>query len=936
MKDPSKTNTELIEENSALKQRIKELEQSESDRKQGEEAIHRVHPYLDEILEFLPDATFVIDADGKVIAWNGAMEGMTGVPKEDMIGKGNYEYAIPFYGQRRSLLIDLALLPDEVFERNHYQGVFRQGDVLYAEAYVPQTYKGKGASLWGTSSKLRDAYGNIVGAIESIRDITDRKRAEEGLRQREKTLQAFFDAVHESMVLINTEGTVMLSNAVGAQRLGKIVSEFVGTSLYDHFPPDVARYRKEQYNKVVATGGPVYFEDTREGKSFEQHCYPVFNEEREVSAVTIFAREITSHKHAEAILQESEKKFRLLFEKSVDPILMLDGERFVDCNEAALKIMHCSGKDQLIGIKPSDISPERQPDGRFSSKKADELIGIALKQGSNHFEWKHRTIDGEEFWTDVSLTVIPIGGKQIMYVLWKDISESKLAEEQLQTERETFFSITHNAPYGILVNDPDGETLLVNPEATNITGYAKEDVPTGKVLFDKMYPDPEYRKSVIRTWKQDVSSKSIDRVFSACCTDGTIKDLEFRTFQLPDGKAVTMFLDITDRKRAEEEKRNLQSQLIQSQKMEAIGQLAGGIAHDFNNLLTGIKLHAYLGRHDMDPENPACLKLKNIEEIVDSAANLTKQFLGFARGGKYEVRPTDLNYIINKTVNFFGRTRKEITIHKEYQRSLWAADTDQGQMEQVLLNLFVNAQHAMLNGGDIYIKTGNVMLDETSAGPYSVKPGRYVNISVTDVGTGIDDKIKDRIFEPFFTTKERGIGTGLGLASVYGIVKNHGGYITVDSTLGEGSTFSIFLPASDKKVVRGKPAPAKLLTGTETVLLVDDEKEILNVTNALLEALGYRVHAAENGRQAVETYKTHKNHIALVILDLIMPGMDGEETFENLKKINPDVKVILASGYGMNEKIHRAMQMGCKAFIQKPYGIRAMSAKIREVLGSHP
>jgi len=648
-------------------------------------------------------------------------------------------------------------------------------------------------------------------------------------------------------------------------------------------------------------------------------------------------------------------------------------------------------------------------------------------------------------------------------------SERRLAEDgsteyKLQNEKETFFSILNNAPYGILVNDPDGGLLFINPEATNITGYNIEDIPTGKVLFKKMYPDHDYRKNVIRTWIKDVSRKSIDRVFSAHCRDGTAKDLEFRTFRLAGNKTVTMFSDITERNRAQEslresqqrlsdiinflpdatfaidkegrviawnraveqmtgvkavdilgkgnyeqalplygvrkpilidlvfksveeikkkyrsvkkegdvviaeadvpikgeirtiwgkasplydskgnitgaiesirditEHKGLEAQFLQSQKMEAVGALAGGIAHDLNNLLTGIRMHAYLGRGTLEKTDPAYARLKNIEDIVDSAANLTKQFLGFARGGKYEVKPTDLNDIIEGTVTFFGRTKKEITIQKEYQEAPWAVDADQGQMEQVLLNLFVNAQHAMPGGGNINVRTENVTLDEVSTAPYLAGPGRYVKVSVTDNGTGIDEAIRERIFDPFFTTKERGIGTGLGLASVYGIVKNHGGFITVDSEAGKGSTFSIFLPATDKEAVRGKPARAKLLTGTETILLVDDEREILNVTAAIFEALGYRVYGAENGSKAVETYKAHKDAIAAVVLDLVMPGMDGEKTYDKMKEIDPDVKVILASGYSMNEAIRRTMQKGCKAFVQKPYDIRALSVKIREVL----
>jgi len=262
----------------------------------------------------------------------------------------------------------------------------------------------------------------------------------------------------------------------------------------------------------------------------------------------------------------------------------------------------------------------------------------------------------------------------------------------------------------------------------------------------------------------------------------------------------TIIHDISDRKKAEEEKARLASQLLQAQKMEAIGTLAGGIAHDFNNLLMGIQGHTSLMLMDVDSSHPMVEHLNEIKNHVKSSVNLTKQLLGFARGGKYETRTTDLNELVKNQTRMFQRTRKEITIYENYEKNLWAVDVDRGQIEQAFLNLYVNAWQAMPGGGDLTVKTENIIIDENYDAHFEVKPGKYLKISVIDTGVGMDETTRQRIFEPFFTTREMGRGTGLGMASVYGIIKNHNGFINVYSELGEGTTFTVYLPASLKTV----------------------------------------------------------------------------------------------------------------------------------------
>jgi two-component system cell cycle sensor histidine kinase/response regulator CckA len=396
-----------------------------------------------------------------------------------------------------------------------------------------------------------------------------------------------------------------------------------------------------------------------------------------------------------------------------------------------------------------------------------------------------------------------------------------------------------------------------------------------------------------------------------------------------EGKPATLnFLrDITPQKK-------LEAQLQQMQRMEALGTLGGGVAHDFNNLLMGIQGRTSLMLMDKDSSHPDFEHLKGIEDYVKSAANLTKQLLGFARGGKYEVKPTDINELVKKSSNMFGRTKKEIKIHGKYQKDVWTIESDQGQIEQVLMNLYVNAWQAMPGGGELYLQTENVSLDEDYIKLFGIEPGRYVKISVTDTGVGMDEATRQRIFEPFFTTKEMGRGTGLGLASVYGIIKNHGGFINVYSEKGEGAAFNIYLPASESEVRGRRPEVSEdVRHGDETVLLVDDEDMIIDVGEQLLQKLGYEVLIARSGKEAIEIYEKDKDKIDIVILDMIMPDMSGGDTFDSLKETNPEIKVLLSTGYSIDGQATEILNRGCNGFIQKPFNMKQLSGKLREILG---
>jgi len=380
------------------------------------------------------------------------------------------------------------------------------------------------------------------------------------------------------------------------------------------------------------------------------------------------------------------------------------------------------------------------------------------------------------------------------------------------------------------------------------------------------------------------------------------------------------------------ERKQLEAQLQQAQKMEAIGTLAGGIAHNFNNLLQVIMANTSEMREETDANHPHYQILTATINRVKNGAELTRQLLGFARGGKYQPKLTNLNAILENTTSILGRTHKELDIHLKLDTTLWNTKVDKGQIDQVLLNLLVNAQQAMVRGGQVFVNSENVTLDNSFANLHDVTPGKYVKISVRDTGTGMDKEIQSRIFEPFFTTKEMAHGSGMGLASAYGIIKNHDGIITVDSEVGKGTTFDIYLPAADEEIVEVKEVANEERKGTGTILFVDDDEGIADVGCRVLGKLGYDALVASSGVEALKLFVENQDKIDLVILDMIMPVMSGGEVFDRLKELNPNVKVLLSSGYSLDGPAKEIMERGCDAFIQKPFDRETLSRQVYDLL----
>jgi two-component system, cell cycle sensor histidine kinase and response regulator CckA len=511
--------------------------------------------------------------------------------------------------------------------------------------------------------------------------------------------------------------------------------------------------------------------------------------------------------------------------------------------------------------------------------------------------------------------------------LRNEIEERKRMEKALRESEDRYRSVSRDMPAMVCRYLPDGRLTFANIRFKQHFRISHEDL-AGTNIFDLFPPDEKGRMKAqleqlrpekpMITYEQHIRTDTGETLWRQW-TDRALFDEHgnAREFQ-------SVSIDIT-------EKKNVEGKLQQAQKMEAIGTLAGGIAHDFNNLLMGIQGNLSLMHLGVKRGDPLYDNIRSIEQLVASGANLTRQLLGFARGGKYVVKPVNLNHVVAETAAMFGRTRKSVRIHETYEPKVRMVSADRGQIEQVLINLYLNGWQAMGEKGDLYLETRNVTIDENFVKPFDVQHGEYVRISVSDKGKGIDPAIAHRIFEPFFTTKEFGCGSGLGLASVFGIVKNHDGIVDFESQASGETTFNVYLPVCRET---GKAAPKALsgiLKGPETILLVDDEPFILDIGSKMLRQMGYSVLKADCGEDAVRIFNDHQTQIDLVILDMIMPDIGGGEVFDRLRAIKSDIKVLLSSGYSMGDAAG-IIERGCNGFIQKPFGIEKLSHAIREVI----
>ncbi|WP_051328397.1 PAS domain S-box protein [Desulfatirhabdium butyrativorans] len=652
-------------------------------------------------------------------------------------------------------------------------------------------------------------------------------------------------------------------------------------------------------------------------------------------ARAIAEREAALERNREAITR-SEKELRRLYDSVSDLIYTHDLEgHILSANKAMSDVL---GYDpaEIIGRSITEaMKPELH--SFFRSHYLDRFQKHPSQKGV--FSCFDRT-GGKLYVEYASILVTDEDGRPFVTGIGRNVTERILAERSLRLQEARIEAILEAMPTPLAAYDTHGKLQFTNAAFSRIFGWSMEELQSNVVPFV-----PESEKEITRSKIRELYKTGKPGILETkrLTRQGSTIDVLISAALIHDkqGKAegmVACFLDLT-------EKKKLEAGLIHAQKMEAIGTLAGGIAHDFNNLLMVIGGNTSLMMLDLANDERMMRRLRDIERNVRQGAGLTRQLLGFAKGGKYEVQSIDFNELIREHDEVFQRTRKDIRIEEHLQPGLPTVAADRSQMEQILMNIYINAGHAMPQGGVIRVSTGSLDIDADRAARFQVRAGRYVCIRIADTGIGMDETIRKRIFEPFFTTKEKGRGTGLGLASVYGIVQNHGGFIEVESELHRGTTFSVCFPAT--AVEAGSvaqptetPLTASRAGGQKTILLVDDEEMVRDIGAQLLKHLGHRAITAESGQRALELYRENRGVIDLVILDMIMPGMPGGAVFDRLKEMDPDARVILSSGYSIDGDAQAILYRGCRGFLQKPFSIerlsRTLSQAFSDTQGQHP
>jgi two-component system cell cycle sensor histidine kinase/response regulator CckA len=881
-----------------------------TDRKKAEEALRESEEHYRNFFENALVGLFRSRlSDGLFIEINSKAAEQQGLPVEEIVGKvrSSDRYRNP--DQRNELISKLR----------------RDGEVHDFEADLT-LHDGRDVTF-SLSVKAYPDKDYMEGAMI---DVTDRKKAEDALRKNKALLEAVWRTSPVGIAVARNRVFTWVNKAWAEMHGYRDVQEVVGLST------EVSYASATEFERI----GTVFYEALKTQTVAESHAHcrrkdgslfhghirlTLLDPDNPDAGVIGAIIDVTDRKKAEDALKESEEKFRAIFEGAGDGIFGVDTEtrKAVVVSPSMCGITGYT-QSELLQLRVDDLHPEEQ-----MPHVLEHFFKLLHGEISTAKDVPVIRKNGDVVYCDISVGFSRFCGREVLLGFFRDVTELKLAEQSIRESQRRYRTLFEQSKDAILIVHPEGMIIDANAACWDLFGAARDEIVGANIL--QFYRNPSDR----------------DRLREGIGRKGFVKDFDWRVKQKTGGERhclltstawkdghgtilahLSIARDITDSKRLEE-------QLLQSQKMEAVGTLAGGIAHDFNNLLQVIQGYADLGLMDMRRDEPGYSKFLEIRSAARKAADLTQSLLTFSRRVEGQLRPVDLNQELIQISKMLERTiPKMIAIDLEVASDLLVAEVDPGQFQQAVMNLAVNARDAMPEGGRLVIQTANVNLDEEYCKAHiGAEPGTHVMLAVSDTGYGMDKNTRKKIFDPFFTTKEVGKGTGLGLSIVFGIVKSHGGTITCYSEPGEGTTFKIYLPAI--KQAQGHEVEVhseRLIGGTETILLVDDEDAVRKLGESILRRFGYTVLTASNGLEALEVFQNQKERIPLVILDLIMPEMGGRECLREIMRIDPAAKVLIASGYGANGQIDGALEDGARTSIRKPYESRQLLEAVRRVL----
>jgi two-component system, cell cycle sensor histidine kinase and response regulator CckA len=906
------------------------------------------------LVQTIPDLVWLKDPDGIYLTCNSRFERFFGAKESDIVGKTDYDF------------VDADLAD---FFRDHDRKAMSAGKPSINEEWIAFADDGHRELLETIKTPMYDDDGSLIGVLGIGRNITAAREAEEALQAASVYNRSLIEASLDPLVTISAEGKITDVNAATEQVTGYSREELIRTDFADYFTdPQKAR---NGYQRAFTEGAVKDYElqiRHRDGDLTPVIYNASVYHDRSGEIIGVFAaaRDITERKISEELIRvrlnllefAASHSLEELLQKTLDEIGALTNSpigfyHFVETDQKTLSLQAWStrtvqefckveGKGQHHRIDQAgvwaDCVHERRPIIHNDYSSLPHRRGMPEGHAAVIRELVVPIIKSDQI-----MAVLGIGNKPTAYtgkdieivsyfadVAW-EIYTRKRAQEALKESEQQYRTLFEDSIDGVYSVLRDGTITDANTAFCKLFGYTTEEM-IGKDIRG-LYLDPADRPR----FQEEIEKQ------------GFVKDYEVK-FRKRDGIEVDCLLsssvhfgkdgsiagyrgivrDLTARKA-------LQRQFQQAQKMEAVGTLAGGIAHDFNNILQVVLGYSELVLGDEDLPNRLREDLGRVLEAGKNGADLVQRLLTFSR--KTEPKPLnlDINQRIRQTQKFLQRTvPKMIDIELILAEDLARIHADPTQLDQVLMNLSVNARDAMPEGGKLVIETANVVIDEDYAGSHlEAKPGRYVLLRVSDTGSGMDKETLEHIFEPFYTTKEAGKGTGLGLATVYGIVKQHGGYITCYSEPGEGTSFKMYFPAIEMEIDQDVAATAIMPAfGTESILLVDDEEFVRDLGKRILERSGYTVLIAANGKEALNLYKKERDKISLVILDLIMPEMGGKQCLGELLKIAPKARVLIASGFASDRQTKEAMETGARGFVDKPFNMKGMLQAVREVLDS--